>query len=450
MMGSDVEVLILGSGESGISVAKLLASADCRLRLSTQGELRDEDRAFCHQSGIAIEEKGHTLEFAKGIHLCVPSPGIPPSNPILQYCLRNRIRIWSEPEVASHFQKAPWIAITGTNGKTTTSTLIHAIWSKQESADLCGNIGKSFARSVYENKPACPRVVEVSSFQLKFVEYFCPTVAVLLNLGVNHLDWHPNVEDYFGSKANIFKNLRRPHVVVANYEDSLLRPYVQSSRADVRWFGLNGVPRGYFIQKEWVVEDLGSGITPLLPLTEYHLLGEHNLKNLLAAVAATRAVGVDKAVIRDAIATFASLPHRLEDLGILHGLRVVNDSKSTTVDSTLAALAAVPKPIVLIAGGKAKQPSFDKLPTSLLNALHSIFLYGESRDKLRALVTASTPLYSIESFDEAVREALRLAPRPSTLLLSPMCASFDQFQSYSERGTRFKNLVKEWQHALAI
>lgn len=434
-------ITVVGMGESGAGAVKLLLKAGAAPRVSTDSKLTPALRSCLRRSGVPFEEGGHTRAFFAGSWAVVTSPGVRPSSPVFGWARAAGVPVWSELEFASRFLRGTWAAVTGTNGKTTTVTLLAAMAARAADCDLCGNVGRSLSRSIVERGPRMTRVVEASSFQLYFTDRFRPTVAVILNLAPNHLDWHSGPREYYRSKLNIARRLEAGEPLVLNADDPTLARLARGLRCRKVLCSLSPVRDGVYRDGVWVMRARAGVARPLARLDRMRLRGDHNVRNVMAAAAAALELGVSPAGIQRAIDAFRPLEHRTEELGEIAGVRFVNDSKSTSSDSARAALESFEGPIVLIAGGRPKQKDFSALrPIARRNVALAV-LYGEARRAIAAGIGVRNVL--VKRFATAVRRAFRAARRADTVLLSPMCASFDQFASYEERGREFKKIFRE-------
>ena len=436
-------VTVVGSGESGMSAIRLLTRLGAKPRCSTQTLLGSKIKALFKKRSVLWEEGGHTAAFLKDTDYLVVSPGVRPSSFPIRYCRRRHIPILSEIELASRVFAGRWVAVTGTNGKTTTSTLLAEILRRRRSCELCGNIGNAFSRSLIEKNSRSARVVEVSSFQLSFIDRMRPTVTVILNLSPNHLDWHRNLKEYYAAKMNIARNLSRKDTLVLNADDPTLIKHARDLKGRRLYFSKKKLRDGIYSEGMMIYRVRRNRRVPIVDLNRCHLRGDHHLENIMAATAAALLMGATAKQIQQTVDQARPLPHRLENLGEVRGVRFVNDSKSTTVQSTLAAIRSVPSDIVLVAGGRRKQKSFRSLTEVLERRVSRLVLYGETSEYLKNQFKQFTAKDSIFSFEEAVRHAYRTSRPGQTLLLSPMCSSFDQFSSYEERGNAFKRIFNE-------
>lgn len=442
-------VTVVGAARSGLAAARLLSRAGAAVFLTEKGELSDGARAALHEAGVHHEAGGHTAR-ALDADFFVISPGVPSSSELVQAALRNGLRVYSEIEAASWFCRAPIIGITGSNGKTTTTSLLGYLFKNAgRSTVVAGNIGFPFSEYVLESKPEDVVVLEVSSFQLDYIDTFRPQVSVLLNITPDHLDrYDHDFVKYARSKFRIFENQQGDDVLVYNHDDALVREYVGrlAEQRPVTAWGLSQdeeVRDGAFLRGDAIVLRTGGREDVLMPVSELALRGAHNVYNSMAAAVAARALDADFGFIRESLATFAGVPHRLELVRELDGVRYVNDSKGTNVDAVRYALGSFEEPIVLIAGGKDKGNDYTPIKRLVEERVRAVIAIGESAGKVMQELGAVAPRAErAESMEEAIRKARVLAEPGDVVLLSPACASFDMFNNYEHRGEVFKEVVR--------
>jgi UDP-N-acetylmuramoylalanine--D-glutamate ligase len=354
--------------------------------------------------------------------------------------------VWAEAELAWRFLKGSIAGITGSNGKTTTTSLTtHLLRAAHIDAVACGNIGVPLSSLVGKDSPSRWYVVELSSFQLETIERLQPRVAVHLNVTRDHLDRHPDFAHYREAKERIFANQTPEDHAILNLDDPHVAEVAGRIRSQVSWFGLKPDPRPRFAVKEgsFVERSSSKQSRPLLPLAQYALRGSHNLSNALAALTAASLCGARPPDLASGLRSFRPLPHRMEPVGILGGIEFVNDSKATNVDSALRAVEAFDRPIVWILGGRDKGSDFRQLRTVAANdRVRGVVVMGEAADRITAALDDVACLRRAADLRAALHEALSLACTGDVVLLSPACASFDQYHSYEERGDDFRALVR--------
>jgi UDP-N-acetylmuramoylalanine--D-glutamate ligase len=439
------KVTVVGLGKSGLAAARFLIRKGAEVRV-TESSSRPEvlkRAALLKKLGAAVETGGHSESFVRGSELLITSPGVSKTSPPLQAAKRFRVPVISEIELASAFCPGTVVGVTGSNGKTTTAHLIHRIVSAAvRRAVLCGNVGFSFLDAMPKIRRGTTVVLELSSFQLEDCHRFRPKIAVLLNIGRNHLDRHKTLAAYAAAKARIFRNQSNTDFLVANFDDTLVRNLSRRAASRVIFFSKKPLREGVFLRDRALTVRIGGRETLRLDTRRFKLRGEHNLENILAAVAVGALLKVPSRVLRRVLDGFETLEHRLEPAGTVGGVHFVNDSKSTTTESTQAAILASPAPVVLIAGGRDKGARFKDLAPLLERHVKWAVLYGEARGKIAESWRPFRRFELEKDFERAVEKAVQRSRPGDTVLLSPMCTSFDQFSCFEERGEVFKNLVR--------
>ncbi len=441
-------VTVIGGGRSGLAVARLLVQAGARVFLTEREAAPAGLPGALAAMGVAYEFGGHSPR-ALEADFFVISPGVPSTINLVQQALRAGVPVYSEIEVASWFCRAPIVAITGSNGKTTTTSLLgHIFRTAGRRTIVAGNIGFPFSDYVLEAGPDDVVVLEVSSFQLDHVATFRPRVSLLLNITPDHLDrYNHDFSAYAHSKFRIFANQREGDVLVYNEDDEVIRDYVRLERGKRAFRALafsleKDVEAGAFVRDGALVLRLQSHDEILMQAERLALRGRHNLYNSLAAAVAARVMEVRNDVVRESLATFEGVPHRLEFVRELDGVRYVNDSKATNVNSVWYALESFDEPIVLIAGGRDKGNDYTPLKPLVRQKVRTLIAIGESADKVLAeLGPCVEQSMAARSMEDAIRCARVFAQPGDVVLLSPACASFDMFENYEDRGDTFKRLV---------
>ena len=438
-------VSVVGLGRSGVAAVRLLVACGARVVATDEKPLPSlgvEARAL-ETLGVRILAGGHPAEAFRGADLVVVSPGVPLDTPVLAQ-LRAVTPVIGELELAWRAMDADTIAITGTNGKTTTTALLGALLRQQARAVLIGgNIGTPLAAHALTFPADGIVVAEASSFQLETIEAFRPRVAVVLNVTPDHLDRHKTFAAYLRAKARIFENQTAADCAVLNWDDEVTRGLAQRTVAHVLWFSrLTALDHGAFVRDGWIVAKLNGHAEEICPLAEIALRGAHNVENVLAATAGALWTGMAPDAIRRGIGVFRGVPHRIEFVRDIGGVAFFNDSKGTNVASTIRALESFGEPIVLIAGGKGKGQDFGPLAQVARGRVGHAVLIGEDGEKVgQALQAAGVPVTPAASFEAAIRTARGLAGPGHVVLLSPACASFDMFDSFEHRGDVFRALV---------
>lgn len=432
-----MKVLVVGAGKTGMETARFLVGRGASVSLSdgASEEKLGEKADMLKSLGVELETGGHTAETFLSADVIIPSPGVPFNIPPLAEAARKGVEIMSEVELASRFIDKPVIAVTGSNGKTTTSTLIADILRKSGKRVFLGaNIGTPLISIVGKEDEYDILVLELSSFQLQGVKTFRPNVAVILNVSPNHLDHHSSFEEYAGSKMNIFANQTPGDWCIYKADDEVIARYAGRIKSKKLPFGGPGNAVSYD----------GTDVTfegDTYDLTGMKLAGYHNVENVMAAIASTCVMGADPEIIRRAVAEFDPLPHRNEYLGEIRGAKFYNDSKSTSPGATLRALESLHAPIILIAGGKDKGVSYDPLRNSIREKVKLLVLFGESRFRMKEDLGRDADSVLADSLEDAVNKTLASLAPGDTVLFSPACSSFDMFSSYEERGRRYKDIV---------
>jgi UDP-N-acetylmuramoylalanine--D-glutamate ligase len=356
--------------------------------------------------------------------------------------------IIGELELAARFLKGKILAVTGSNGKTTTTSLLGEILEKAGMPTLVGgNIGVPVVALIDESTDATWSVLEVSSFQLESTEQFHPAIAVILNITPDHLDRHGSFENYALAKERIFAEQDENDYCVLNADNVRAAASAKRSRAKVYWFSLeHPVERGAWVEGGSIMFRSAPAVTPehVMPLTSIPLKGEHNVENVLAAVCAARMAGASAESVRVAVEHFKAVEHRLEYVATLNGVEIYNDSKATNVDATAKAIAAFPGNIHLILGGKDKNSDYTELSDLLRARVKAVYTIGSAAAKIESHLRGVVSIHSCETLDKAVSAIAATAHPGDVVLLAPACSSFDQFESYEHRGRVFKELVNEW------
>jgi len=439
----DGEVAVVGLGRSGVAATRFLAANGLQVYVSDSAAT-EAVRAVAAElagPGVTVDVGRHDLDRISRSSLVVTSPGVSPQAPPLKAARSAGRDILAELDIAAmQLDDARLIVVTGTNGKTTTTKLIaHLLHEGGESAEAAGNIGIPLIELA--SRPVRPDwiAVEASSFQLHDSPHLTPTIGVMTNLAPDHLDRYDSVEAYYADKRNLFRQATVEAVWVLNGDDpALLRLADGVVGKHLRW-SLQNQADGWYDRS---TGRLMLGGEVLLPRREIALLGDHNVANTLAAAVAARAAGIRVSAISRGLRCFRPLPHRLEPVREVEGKVWINDSKATNVSSTLVAIAAMDRPYVLIAGGRAKGGGFAQLVDSLAINCRAVIAYGEARGAIEQDLDGVVRVQHVEGFYEAVSLARDSALVGDVVLLSPACASFDQFSSYEERGDVFRRIVE--------
>jgi len=451
----DKRVLVVGLGKSGVASALFLKGRGARVTVSdtkSPDQLRDEIPILLDH-GIAVETGGHGERTFRGQDLIVVSPGVPVDAPPLVQARAAGEPVIGEIELAAQNLLGPVVAITGSNGKTTTTTLAGEILAAGGlPVAVGGNIGTPAISLVEGASRETVIVLEVSSFQLETIQTFRPKVAVVLNITPDHLDRHRTFQTYVDAKARIFENQQSDDFAVLNEDDPTCRTLRDRTRAEVFWFSRKQeVQSGAWVRDGKILFRDSSGQREIMPVNEIPLKGAHNVENVLAGVCAGALMGCEPANIRKAIQEFKAVEHRLEYVATIKGVEYFNDSKATNVDATIKALESFPKNIHLILGGKDKGSDYTVLNDLLRERVKRVYTIGAAAEKIESQIKGAAEVVHAETLDNAIRRAAAVAQAGDIVLLAPACASFDQFQSYNHRGRVFKDVVHsmELQHAKA-
>jgi UDP-N-acetylmuramoylalanine--D-glutamate ligase len=442
-------VLVVGLGKSGMAAALFLRDQGARVTVSdarSVAALEKEIPALL-DAGIMVEAGGHGLLTFRRQDLIVVSPGVPYDTPELKQVRAFGLPIIGEVELASRFLQGKVVAITGSNGKTTTTSLIGKIFADAGGPTLVGgNIGLPVVELIEQSTPDTVSVLEVSSFQLETVEEFRPHIAVVLNITPDHLDRHGTFENYAAIKARITARQTPEDFLVLNGEDTPTQMIAGKTKAQVFWFsGRRPIKRGAFVHGESVlfIPQEGAKAEPIMPVAEIPLKGAHNVENVLAAVCAARLAGISAESIRASVASFKAVEHRLEFVSAVRGVEFYNDSKATNVDATKKALEAFPGGVHLILGGKDKDSNYAELSDLLRQRAKIVYTIGSAAEKIERQLAGVTKIVSAGTLAIAVAKAAEDAVLGDVVLLAPACSSFDQFENYEHRGRVFKELVGE-------
>jgi len=439
-------VLVVGLARTGVTTALFCAARGARVTATesrAEAEI-GEDVARLRALGVALELGGHQEKTFLEQDFIIPSPGVPANAPLLQAARTEGIAIWSEIELAYRFRQGKLIGITGSNGKTTTTSLVeHILGTASFPTIVAGNIGTPLISCVERMTHETITVVELSSFQLELIQNFRTDVSVFLNLTPDHLDRHGSMDAYVAAKSRIFANQTEEDFAILNADDAATTP-LAPAKPRLYWFSRKQrAAQGAFVRgSEIVFRDDGKEEV-VLKREEVPLPGTHNLENVLAAVAATRLAGASSKAVREGVLSFVGVEHRLEFVAEVHGVRYYNDSKATNVDATLKALDAFPGRILVILGGKDKGSDYTLLQNALREKAILALLIGAAAGKIEGQIAGSVAIERAGTLDRAVEIASQAARAGDVVLLAPACASFDQFQNYEHRGGVFKALVRE-------
>jgi UDP-N-acetylmuramoylalanine--D-glutamate ligase len=442
---SDKRVLVVGLGKSGVASALFLKAHGARVTVSdtkSGDELRNEIPVLLDH-GITVETGGHGDRTFRGQDLIVVSPGVPVDAPPLVQARSQGGIVIGEIELAAQFLPGPIVAITGSNGKTTTTTLVGEIMTAAGFPALVGgNIGTPAISLADRAKPETVIVLEISSFQLETIQTFRPKVAVILNVTPDHLDRHRTFEAYADAKARIFENQQPSDFAVLNADDPTCAAMAARTKAQVFWFSRQKeVQQGAWAHEGKILFRDGKGQREIMQVSEIPLKGAHNLENVLAAVCVGMLMGCAPEKIRQAVHDFKAVEHRLEFVATIRGVDYYNDSKATNVDATIKALESFPANIHLILGGKDKGSDYTVLNDLLRQRVKRVYTIGAAAAKIESQLKGGEVVHA-ETLEHALRKAHAVAQPGDVVLLAPACASFDQFKNYEHRGQVFKDIVR--------
>ena len=441
-----MRLVILGGGESGVGTAILGKKNGYEVFVSDFGKIKENYTAVLALNGIDWEDEKHTEALILNADVVMKSPGIPDKAPIVQKLLQNGISVISEIEFAIQFTDAITVGITGSNGKTTTTLLVHHLLKQGGlNVGLAGNIGKSFAWQVAENKHDV-YVLELSSFQLDGIVNYRPNIAIITNISPDHLDrYNYDYNLYIESKFRITKNQTEADYLIYDNEDEAIQNWLKNNKikANKIPFSLTTKPEkeGAFLENN-TINSIINNEQFTMPINEIALEGKHNIKNAMAATAVSQLLNIRKQTIRESMTNFQGVEHRLEKVLKIQGVQYINDSKATNVNSVFYALDSVSAPTVWILGGVDKGNDYDELMPLVREKVKAIICLGVDNVKIsNAFNNVVDIMVETTSMTEAVQIAQRLAEKGDTVLLSPACASFDLFESYEDRGKQFKQAV---------
>jgi UDP-N-acetylmuramoylalanine--D-glutamate ligase len=442
-------VLVVGLGKSGVASALFLEARGARVTVSDakpQQQLENEISVLLDK-GITVESGKHGERTFQNQDLIVVSPGVPAGLPQLVQARREGTPVIGEIELAARFLEGEIVAITGSNGKTTTTSLTGEVIAAGGCKTLVGgNIGTPAISFVEQSSPDTWVVLEVSSFQLETIESFRPHISAVLNLSPDHLDRHGSMANYFAAKARIFENQKASDFAVLNADDEPTAALASGLRPGVYWFSRKReVDRGAFVRDDNIIFRDERGERAVMPCADITLKGAHNLENVLAAVTMGSLAGIAAPKIRTAVKDFKAVEHRLEYVATIAGVDYYNDSKATNVDATIKALEAFAGGIHIILGGKDKGSDYSVLNRLLRERVRRVYTIGAASRKIESQIESSIPITSSGTLGEAIRNASVNARTGEIILLAPACASFDQFKSYEERGRVFKAEVRALQ-----
>lgn len=447
---TDKKVVVVGTGVSGMGAVKLLSETSADITLYDGNDKADRDEILkkipddCDLRLIIGEMPD---EVVKETDLLVISPGVPIDSDIVKLFEKENVPVWGEIELAYNFEKGTVFAITGTNGKTTTTTLVGEIMKKYNNQTfVVGNIGNSYTSEVLKTTKDSYTVAEISSFQLETIREFAPKGSAILNITPDHLNRHYTMENYAAVKESITKNqwkVREDDYCVLNYDDKVLREFGKTIKNPVYFSRKEKPSKGAYLDGRIIRYFDGKDDYEVMSVDDMHLFGNHNYENVMAAIAMTIEAGVPLNIIINVIKDFMGVEHRIEYVRDKNGVRYYNDSKGTNPDSSIKALEAMSRPTILIAGGYDKHSGFDEFIEAFDNKVKLMVLLGQTADKIEetAVRHGFTNIIKTDSLEKAVKICAENAVSGDVVLLSPACASWGMFKNYEERGKLFKEYV---------
>ena len=443
------KVLVAGCGKSGLGAAGLLQKAGAVPVLFDENEKLD-GKALCaredYPKDTALVLGSLPKELLSELSLAVLSPGISIEEAFVSTLEEADIPVWGEIELAWNYEKGKVLAITGTNGKTTTTTLVGEILKRyQDNTFVVGNIGTPYTQEVLKTDKDSVTVAEISSFQLETAVHFHPTVSAILNITPDHLNRHHTLECYIKTKERIAENLTEDEVCVLNYEDEVLRAFGETLHTNVLYFSSRQkLDRGLYLDGEDIYYADGENTTKVINVNELNILGTHNYENVMAATGIALSLGVPMDKIVEVLKRFQAVEHRIEYVTEKRGVKFYNDSKGTNPDAAIKGICAMNRPTLLIGGGYDKQSEYDEWIESFGGKVKLLVLIGQTREKIAACARAHgfENLGLCDTFEEAIDTGYRTAVSGDAVLLSPACASWGMFKNYEERGRIFKEYVR--------
>lgn len=445
----DKNVVVVGTGVSGIGCIKLLKQVDCNIIwYDGNDNIRPEDvlAKLSDPTGVKVITGNMPEDIVKSADLLVISPGVPIDSEIVSLFEDAEVPVWGEIELAYNYERGRVFAITGTNGKTTTTTLTGLIMKNyNEHTFVVGNIGNSYPGEALNTSKDSYTVAEISSFQLESIHDFAPEISAILNITPDHLNRHYTMDNYIAVKESITKNQPEDGICVLNYDDETLRKFGATLKNPV-YFSRKIIPdKGAFLKDGIISYNDNGKITEIIPTSDMHIFGNHNYENVMAAVAITINAGIPVDIIRNTIKDFMGVEHRIEYVRTLDGVKYYNDSKGTNPDSSIKALESMSTPTLLIAGGYDKHSEFDEFIEAFSGKVKLMVLIGQTAKQIEdtARKHGFNNIVNCETLEEAVKVCHDNAHSGDAVLLSPACASWGMFKNYEERGVLFKEYVNK-------
>ena len=436
--------LVVGLAKSGVSAANLLHKLGANVTVTDEkGEETLSDNVKKLEKGISLKLNGHDSVNINGIDLTIISPGVPWDSPFLNKIREKGIRIMSEVEFAFQQLQAPFIAITGTNGKTTTTTLTGEILKRGgKKVFVGGNIGNPLCEEVLNGGKSELVLSEISTFQMEGSETFKPYISAILNITPDHLDRHESMDEYIELKKRVFINQDENDYMILNLDDEITAGFSTEVRGKKVFFSrLKEVENGAFVREDKIIFKNDGREETVCSLKDLKLIGVHNIENTLASVAISGICGISGKIMRDVISEFKGIKHRMELVREIRGIRFINDSKGTNVGATVKSLQSFNEPIILIAGGKDKGSDYLPLKGLIEERVKFLILIGDAKKKIAKNLNGFKNRIEADTLENAVKEGFKRAKNGDIVLLSPACASFDMFRDYEDRGEQFEEIV---------
>jgi UDP-N-acetylmuramoylalanine--D-glutamate ligase len=439
------KIVIIGMGKTGIAAAKFLGKQGAKVVVTDEQPIDqwgEEFEQIAQEKWLEIGD--YNTRILTGACIVVPSPGVPPDNALLVEALKKNIPVMSEIEIAYLVLKVPLIAVTGTNGKTTATTLLGDILRcSGKKVFVGGNIGNPLIEYVDGSQKEDFVVAEISSFQLQWIKKFRPFIAILLNITCDHINYHGSFAEYRRIKTKVFANQTKADFAILNAADTQQEDLDRIINAQViKFSSKRALRKGIFIKKNSIVLRMPNANEEQYPLSIINLPGLHNVENVMAAIVAARLCGCSQKNIITAVSAFRGLPHRIEFAGEKNSIKFYDDSKGTNVGSVERALETFAQPVILLLGGRDKDGDFETLKPLLAAKAKKVILFGEARNRIASLIGEDMPLLKKAKLREAIESAYKNSQPGDIILLSPGCASFDEFANYKERGNFFKDVVR--------
>ncbi len=440
------KITVIGLGNSGLSAAVLLKDIGAEVRVTESGDNAGirKNAKLLEKKKIPYEIGGHTIDFIRGSELIVVSPGVEDSSPSIRWANELKIPIISEMELGFRFCKGRIIAITGTNGKSTVTTWIgQMLKDGRFDTVVCGNIGNSLCGEIGRIKEGTWVILEVSSFQLERIASFKPHIAVILNITDDHLDRYSKFSDYFNEKLKIFKNQDEKDFLILNRDARELDGLEEKAVSKVLYYSRLTGTNGAYLKQDMIVCNSEEREEAICAIGDIMLKGLHNVENVLVSSLVGIIAGIKPVSIKNTVQSFKSLRHRFETIDTINGVEYIDDSKGTTVDSTYRALESCERPVILIAGGKDKNSNYTVIRDLVKKKVKYLILIGEARKRIKEALGGTVEIHEAATMQDAVRKARSLAKENYSVLLSPMCSSFDMFKDYKERAEVFRKAVSD-------